>query len=83
MPKIHSPSATGTPDQIEKGRSPPVQARVTVSHLTIAPASAKDKDDPNLTFVSEDTSTPNSRVIAAIFASEFTGIMVAMGVIVG
>ncbi|KAI5920640.1 hypothetical protein F4810DRAFT_702810 [Camillea tinctor] len=82
MPKLYSPSATRTPDQTEKGASQPLRARVAVSHLTIAAATAADKNDRRLSFVSEDVNTPDLRAFAAIFTSELTGIIVALAVLI-
>ncbi|KAI0891876.1 hypothetical protein F4806DRAFT_489253 [Annulohypoxylon nitens] len=84
IPNTHSPPAIRTLDQPEKGTSSPLRARVTVSHLTITPATATDKDiNSKLTFVCEDVNSPNLRTYAAIFTSESTGILVALGVLLG
>ncbi|EJT80748.1 hypothetical protein GGTG_00742 [Gaeumannomyces tritici R3-111a-1] len=58
----------------------PVRSMVAVSHLTLARPTAADLASGNLPFVSEGTGSPNLRVILALVATEFSALLVAVGV---
>ncbi|KAI0454255.1 hypothetical protein F5B21DRAFT_504541 [Xylaria acuta] len=81
MPAIHSHGGHGTPDNVEKGNPQALRARVTVSHLTITPATPADRAS-SIRFVSEDTKTPGLRVFLGVITSELTAIVTAIGVFV-
>ncbi|KAI0190480.1 hypothetical protein EV127DRAFT_430396 [Xylaria flabelliformis] len=81
MPPINNPDRHGTPDNVEKGNPQALRARVTVSHLTITPATPADRAS-TVRFVSEDTQTPSLRVFLGVITSELTAIATAIAVFV-
>ncbi|KAI0179928.1 hypothetical protein GGR52DRAFT_219450 [Hypoxylon sp. FL1284] len=76
-PIINSPVSVGTPGSMEKGAPQILRARITVSHLTIAPATPAEKES-TIPFVSEDSKTPSLRVFLGILCSELTGVVTAI-----
>ncbi|KAI0189893.1 hypothetical protein F4808DRAFT_467174 [Astrocystis sublimbata] len=76
IPTIHSHDGRGIFDNVEKAYPSALRARVTVSHITLTPATPADRASM-IPFVSEDTRTPGIGVFLGVITSELSAIVTA------
>lgn len=56
-----------------------IRAKMSVNHLTITKATDTDKQDASIPFIQEHTTACSIKVIASIFITEISAILVAIG----
>ena len=81
MPMIDIQPNEAAKENLEKGSSNPdrVRAKVSVSHLVISKASYEDRAS-DIPFVCESVGTPGPRLWLALFITELTGVLMAVGI---